>query len=71
MTLKKIDPVLRDLWIVWLGDIEKELMTPNPDTERILRSVQMLIDALTPFPDVLKAIKEPESVKEDVLDLQN
>lgn len=71
MMLKKVDPVFRDLWLAWLGDVEKELMTSNPDTERILRSVQMLIDALTPFPDVLKAIKEPESVKEDVLDLQN
>lgn len=64
MMLKKIDPVLRDLWLAWLGDIEKELMTSNPDTERILRSVQMLIGALTSFPDIYETFKSLKEMKE-------
>ena len=69
MTLKKVDPILRDILINWLESIGAELESEKPHIDLLLKEVQMMIDALTPFPDALKAIKELESVKEGVLDL--
>lgn len=71
MTLKKIDPVLRDVLIRWFRAIETELKFKKPNIELVLEAIQTWIEALTSFPDVLKAIKESENVKEGVLDLQN
>ncbi len=64
MEMKEIDPVLRDLWLAWLKDAEAELMEEEPDTEMLLRHVQMLIEVLTPFPDVSGILEIIEGLKE-------
>ena len=62
--MKEIDSVLRDLWLAWLKDAEAELMEEEPNTEMLLRHVQMLIEVLTPFPDVSGVLEIIEGLKE-------
>lgn len=57
MTLKEIDPALRDMLISWLKSVEHELTYEDPDIDTIRRHVRMLIDALTPFPDIFKMFR--------------
>ena len=71
MILKEVDSMLKDFLINWFKSIRTELESEEPRINLLLKEVQVMIDILTPFPDILKAIKRLESVKEGVLDPQN
>lgn len=71
MILKEIDSILKEFLINWFKSIRTELESEEPRINLLLKEVQVMIDILTPFPGILKAIKRLESAKEGVLDLQN